>query len=144
MIDIENIVVDEVKTALSALTEYPTLLVGSMYIDAPPSFPYVSVIEDNNYTYEPSHVDLQEDHAIVSYTVDVYANDTHLKQTAKKIANAVDTAMQNMKFTRTMYGQTPDVDRTIYRMTMRYEAIVAKGETINNVLTYQMYHTDRS
>ena len=140
MIDIENIVVDRVQTALATLkTEYPGLFVGSMYIDVPPSFPYVSVIEDNNYTYQPSHVALEEDHAVIFYTVNVYANDLYLKQTAKKIANAVDMAMQNMKFTRTMYGQTPNVDRTIYRLTMRYEAVVEKGVSDNTTITYQMY-----
>ena len=140
MIDIENIVVDRVQTALATLkTEYPGLFVGSMYIDVPPSFPYVSVIEDNNYTYQPSHVALEEDHAVIFYTVNVYANDPYLKQTAKKIANAVDMAMQNMKFTRTMYGQTPNVDRTIYRLTMRYEAVVEKGVSDNTTITYQMY-----
>lgn len=144
MIDIENIVVDKVSEALSPYrADYPNLLVGSMYIDAPSSFPYVSVVEDNNYTYRPSHVNLEEEHAVLSYTVNVYANDPLLKQTAKRIANAVDMAMQNMKFTRTMYGQTPNVDRSIYRLTMRYEAVVAKGEEINEVLTYQMYRTDR-
>jgi hypothetical protein len=63
-----------------------------------------------------------------------------LKQTAKRIADIVDTAMQNLKFTRTMSGQTPNIDRTIYRYTMRYEAIVQKGEDIDGVITYQMFH----
>ena len=141
MIDIENIVTDRVSDALTPLlTEFPDLWVGSMYIEAPGKFPYISVVEDNNFTYQPSHVDLQEEHAILTYTVNVFANDPLLKQTAKRIADIVDTAMQNLKFTRTMSGQTPNIDRTIYRYTMRYEAIVQKGEDIDGVITYQMFH----
>ncbi len=141
MINIENIVVDRVSEALSPLeTEFPDMLIGSMFIEAPGQFPYISVVEDNNFTYQPSHVDLQEEHAILTYTVNVFANDPLLKQTAKRIADIVDTAMQNLKFTRTMSGQTPNIDRTIYRYTMRYEAIVQKGEDIDGVITYQMFH----
>lgn len=141
MIDIENIVINAVSTALDSYkTEYPKLNVQSMYVDAPSEFPCVSVVETDNSTYRPSHTELQEEHAIITYDVNVYANDPLLKQTAKLLADVVDTTMQNLKFTKTMSGQTPNIDRTIYRYTMRYEAIVQRGVDKDGVITYQMYH----
>ena len=141
MIDIENIVVNAVSTALDSIkTEYPNLNVQSMYVDAPSAFPCISVVEINNSTYQPSHTELLEEHALITYDVNVYTNDPYLKQTAKKIANIADTAMQNLKFTKTMSGQTPNIDRTIYRYTMRYEAIVQRGVESDGTITYQMYH----
>jgi len=141
VIDIENIVVNAVATALSTYTtEYPDLNVQSMYVDAPSKFPCVSVVEVNNSTYQPSHTELQEEHALITYDVNVYTNDPSLKTTAKALAEVVDTTMQNLKFTKTMSGQTPNIDRTIYRYTMRYEAIVQKGVSDNSTIIYQMYH----
>lgn len=141
MTDIENIVVNAVSTALDSLkTEYPKLNVQSMYVDAPAEFPCISVVEINNSTYRPSHTELLEEHSIVTYDVNVYANDPLLKTTAKRIADIADNAMQTLKFTKTMSGQTPNIDRTIYRYTMRYEAIVQRGVEKDGTITYQMYH----
>ncbi len=142
MISIENYVVNSISEAIAPLlADYPSLRVGSMYVDIPTAFPYVSVEEIDNYTYQESHVDLQEEHAIVTYDVNVYANDPSLKTTAKVIADTVDAAMQNLKFTRIMSGVFPNIDRTIYRYTMRYEAIVQKGKEDGDTIIYQMYHT---
>ena len=141
MIDIENIVIDTVSAALESLkTEYPKLNVQSMYVDAPSEFPCISVVEVNNSTYRPSHTELLEEHSLITYDVNVYANDPLLKQTAKRIADIADEAMQKLKFTKTMSGQTPNIDRSIYRYTMRYEAIVQRGVDKDGVITYQMYH----
>ena len=141
MINIENIVVNAVHTALSSYTtQYPNLEIQSMYVQSPSKFPCISVVETSNVTYQPSHTGLQEEHARITYDVNVYANDARLKETAKTLADVVDTAMLNLKFTRTMSGQTPNIDRTIYRYTMRYEAVVQKGVTDNGKITYQMYH----
>lgn len=142
MISIENYVVNSISEAIAPLlADYPSLKVGSMYVDIPTAFPYVSVEEIDNYTYQESHVDLQEEHAIVTYDVNVYANDPSLKTNAKVIADTVDAAMQNLKFTRIMSGVFPNIDRTIYRYTMRYEAIVQKGKEDGDTIIYQMYHT---
>lgn len=141
MITIENLVVNSIADAITPLlTEYPTLKVGSMYVDLPTEMPYISVEEVDNYTYRASHVSLQEDHAVVVYDVNVWANDPTLKTTAKRIVDVVDAAMQNLKFTRIMSGVFPNIDRTIYRYTMRYEAIVQKGKVEGDTIIYQMYH----
>jgi hypothetical protein len=75
------------------------------------------------------------------YECNVYSDKENGKKAeAKQIADIVDNAMQSMKFTRTMRSQIPNQDRTIYRVTMRFEAVV--GEPIVNndgTTTLQMY-----
>ena len=137
MIDIENLIVDKVNTACASLkTQYPKLRVESDYIPTSASFPVVTVVESNNTTHlETQDADL-EDHAVnVTYEINVYANDADKKATAKRIASVVDAEMLNNLFTRTFMGNTPNMDRTIYRITMRYTAVVEAPVDGN----YQMY-----
>ena len=141
MVDIENLIVDKVNTALTTLKQtYPNLKVVSEYVETMAKFPLVSVVQDDNYTHLGTQDAELKDHASnVVFTVNVYANDKYKKSTAKKIAAAVDTEMLNNLFTRTYMGQIPNVDRTIYRITMRYRAVVAEGVKVGNFTTYQMY-----
>ena len=141
MILIENLIVDKVNTALSTLKQtYPTLTVVSEYVEAMETFPLVSVVEEDNYTHLETQDAELKDHAVnVAFSVNIYTNDQNKKSTAKTIASAVDAEMLNNLFTRTFMGQTPNVDRTVYRITMRYTAVVAEPETEGNVITYQMY-----
>ena len=146
MIDAENKIYDTVATAVRTAygTTYPTLTVYSDYVLSPTSFPCVTLIEADNSTYTPSQDDsLQEHHAVVMFEANVYTDKASgAKSLAKQIANTVDTTMQNMKFTRTMRMQTPNVDTTIYRITMRYEAIIeAPTVDANGNKTYQMYRS---
>ena len=83
------------------------------------------------------------------YECNVYSDKaTGKKAEARAIAKLVDTTMQNMKFTRTFYQPLPNLDRTIFRITMRWEAIAGEpvittttgtgNETVTTT-TYQMY-----
>lgn len=141
MIDIENLIVSKVNTALATLKQtYPNLKVVSEYLETMAKFPLVSVVQEDNYTHLATQDADLKDHAVnVMFSVNVYANDKNKKATAKKIASAVDTEMLNNLFTRTYMGQTPNVDRTVYRITMRYTAVVAEGVSSGNTTTYQMY-----
>ena len=141
MIDIENLIVSKVNTALATLKQtYPNLKVVSEYVETMAKFPLVSVVQEDNYTHLATQDADLKDHAVhVMFSVNVYANDKNKKATAKKIASAVDTEMLNNLFTRTYMGQTPNVDRTVYRITMRYTAVVAEGVSSGNTTTYQMY-----
>lgn len=133
MIDIENIVVNTVAEAVWGT--YPNADVSSDYDPAPETMPTVFIYEASNTAYEQSFDDaLKNHHVNVMYQVDVFALD---KETAKAIRDIVDTAMQGMKFTRTYSAPTLNIDRTIKRYTLRYEAIV--GELIDN--KYQMYRS---
>ena len=139
MIDVENLVVDTVTKALQ--TEYPNILVTSEYTNSPSSFPCVSVVEADNYTYKNTQDDcLKEHHAHVMYEINVFSNKAKgSRAEAKKIANLVDDTLQNIKFTRTFKNEVPNYDKSIFRIVARYEAIIAKGVEINKNTIYQVY-----
>lgn len=139
MIDIENKVFSVVRAAV--LGQFPNAKVYSEYIDVPEAFPCVTVTEDTNYTYVHSKDDsVDEHHADVQYAVNVYSNKkTGAKLEARAILKVADTAMQGMKFWRTMTRQVPNVDRTIYRVVARYHAVVGEPRQDGNNLVYQIY-----
>lgn len=141
MIDIENLIVSKVNAALATLKQtYPKLKVESEYVETMSAFPFVSVVQSDNYTHLGTRDAELKDHAVnVAFEVNVFANDKRKKSTAKKIAAAVDAEMLNNLFTRTFMGQTPNVDRTVYRITMRYTAVVAEPVISGNDKTFQMY-----
>ena len=140
MIDVENLVIDTISKALKA-SAYSSTLVVSDYTDTPSSFPCVSVIEADNYTYRRTQDDdLKEHHTNVMYEVNVYSNKSSgSKSEAKKIMEIVDTTFQNMKFTRTVKQAIPNRDKTIYRIVARYEAVIGEGKVIDKNTVYQVY-----
>ncbi len=132
MIEVENLVFSTVANAVETAfsTDYPGLVCYGEYVAAPSSFPCVCLVEDDNYRYTNSDDNqLQEHQANLLYTCNIYTNNTDgKKMLAKAIADVVDNTMASMKFPRTMMNQLPNIDRTIYRLTMRYTAVV--GEPI--------------
>ena len=140
MIDIESMIVNKVNTAVTSLkTTYPNLRVVSDYIETSETFPLISVVQSDNYTHLATQDAALVDHAAnVAFEVNVFANDKKKKSTAKAIAAVVDAEMLNNLFTRTFMGQTPNVDQTIFRITMRYTAVVCPVVDGNDT-TYQMY-----
>jgi len=141
MIDVENLVIDTVSKALKASTQFADTLLVSDYTDIPSSFPCVSIIEADNYTYSRTQDnDLKEHQTNVMYEINVYSNKKSGSKTeAKKIMEIVDTALQNIKFTRTIKQPIPNNDKTIYRIVARYEAVIGEGQTIGNDIIYQVY-----
>lgn len=139
MIDVENLVFSNVKTALT--NTYSTINVVSDYPNAPSVFPCVSIVEDDNSVYTNSQdSSATENHVKVMYTVNVFSNKASgRKSEAKKILGTVDTAFANMKFTRTMKQMIPNVDTSIYRIVARYEAVIGKGQTIGKNTVFQVY-----
>lgn len=142
MTDIENLVCDRVFQAVNAA--YPNAVCYSEYVEVPASFPCVNLYEADNRTYRPSDDEQLADHQVhVMYECNVYSDKQYGKKAeAKQIADIVDSAMQSMKFTRSMRSQIPNQDRTIYRVTMRFEAVV--GEPIvddNGTTKLQMYRS---
>lgn len=141
MIDIENLIVDKVNTAVSSLlTTYPKMKVISEYVEMATEFPLISVVQTDNYTHRESQdTDLLEHEANVTFDVNVFTTGKNKKAAAKTIANTVDEEMQKNLFTRIYFSQIPNVDRSVYRIVMRYTAVVAEGVTEGNTTTYQMY-----
>lgn len=142
MTDIENLVCNNVFQAVNAA--YPNAVCYSEYVEVPAAFPCVTLYEADNRSYRPSDDEQLADHQVhVMYECNVYSDKSNGKKAeAKRIADIVDAAMQSMKFSRTMRSQIPNQDRTIYRVTMRFEAVV--GEPIvtdNGFTTIQMYRS---
>lgn len=139
MIDIENIIFTNLANAIQAFRNDCT--VYGEYVEAPASFPCVTIVESDNHILERMiDLDNNENYAQVMYEINVYTNDANGKKSAaKSIANVIDGQMNAMKFTRTFRGQTPNIDRTIYRITMRYAAVAGKGVLRDGVLTHAIY-----
>ncbi len=130
MINIENQIITKVSTELSKT--YKSIEVSSEEDRVPASFPFVSIIETDNYTYS-STIDSgsNENHVQVTYTVNVYSNKTSGKKSqAKKIMSVVDEVLLKLGFTRSMLNPVSMNDATICRYVARYSAVVSKDELI--------------
>ena len=139
MTDIENKVIDTVTNAVEA--EFSTATVDGRFDPSPASFPFISVEEiDSANLLKYQDNTNAERYTEVTYEVNICTNDKLKKSTAKAIAQVVDTAMNGMKFLRLSKTPTPNIDRTVYRLTMRYSAVVAAGVTKDGTTYYQMYH----
>ena len=140
MIDIENKVFDTVSKAVKA--QYPDCLVSSMYLRTPASFPCVNIYEaDNSVNRASRTLENIENHANVMYEVNVFSNLAGERKTeAKAIAEVVDNTMVQLGFTRTMKSPIPNEDITIYRIVMRYSALVSAGQTEGEVTRYTIYN----
>jgi hypothetical protein len=62
-----------------------------------------------------------------TFTANVYTNTQTAKTDAKALADIVDRVMQNPGFRRSQMLNTPNIDRTIYRLTLRFVGIVSLG-----------------
>lgn len=130
MIDIENDVFDYVAKSLRSA--HPGLLVIGDFIEAPASFPVVTLVESDNRVLQRMRTDNIENAVSVMYEVNIYSNKAIGKKSeAKAIANTTDQVFNAIGFTRTFRQQIPNVkDATIYRIVCRYEAVVDKFLTI--------------
>lgn len=126
MIDIESTVFAKVAEAYDAA--FPGGARTGEPINTPAKFPCLSVVEDDNFTYEKSlDTSMREHHAQVLYTVDVFSNLTSgAKQQCQNIMNVVDDVFQDLGFVRLFCNQTKNQDNKIYRMTARYRAVVSE------------------
>ena len=140
MIDIENKVIDTVFAAVR--TAYTNAECYGEYVAVPAAFPCVCLYEANNTTYKGSLDDSTKEYqANLMYECNVYSDKANGKKAeARGIAKIIDDQMRGMKFTRTFMQPIPNVDRTIYRITMRWEAIAGEPITTSgNDTIYQMY-----
>ncbi|MBQ0097909.1 MAG: hypothetical protein KBS62_03110 [Oscillospiraceae bacterium] len=142
MIDIENKIVNDVSNALiNAFSQtYPTLTRYSEYVELPQAFPCVCLYEETNTVHtQSSTLTKIENHADVSYVCYVYANDGDKKQVCKDIASVVSDKMEDLGFVRTFREAIPNADRSIFRIMMRFTAIVEKGIQVGNNTIYKIY-----
>lgn len=131
MIDLETEIFSEISGKVRE--KYPEAFMTGEYVKSPPSFPCVSLIEEDNSTYAKSLTQEGEDnHCTVMYELNVYSNKTTGKKAeCKEIAGFIDGLMLRRNFTRIMLKPVPNQDdATIYRMLGRYRAVISKDKTI--------------
>lgn len=132
MINIETEVFSTVATALRA--EFSGIFVAGEAVAAPSSFPAVTLVEDDNSTYQRSlDSSGQENHAQLMYSCNVYSNKSAGKKAeCKAILAVIDTEMFGMGFLRVGCSpmEVPNANGAIYRMVARYRATISKDKTI--------------
>lgn len=138
MIDIESKVIDTIQKAVFAFN--PKAVVEDRYTASAASYPFVTVYEQNSSA--PTRYEEYSDNELytaLNYEVQIYTNDRYKKATARQLAFLIDGKMREMGFNRTFMNPIPNVDRTIYRIAMRYTAIAEHptyGETNNTIYLY--------
>jgi len=126
MIDIENLVYTNARNAVKAYDS--AITTSGTYSDVPSSFPHVSIEEtDNASVSDYISTSDREFAANLTYTVNIYTNTATAKSDAKAIAAVVSDAFTAMGFVRTMKQEMPNIDRTIYRLILRFQATAWRG-----------------
>ena len=122
MIDIENQIYTPIAKALR--NKFSGIIVSGEYINAPPDFPYVSIVEQDNYTTQ-AHMDSGSvEFSTLMYEVNVYSNKSVGKKAAcREIITFNDNLMYSKNFRRISLSPVPNMENaTIYRLVARYKA----------------------
>lgn len=131
MINVENEIFSIIANAIR--NEYPKAYVVGEYVKSPPRFPSISIVEIDNTAYNRTQTSSSlENHAEVTYEVNIYSNKTSGKKSeCKAIASLIDNEFATLGMSRTMLQPIPNVDdATIYRMLGRYRGVVSKDKVV--------------
>ena len=131
MVNIENEIFDIMAKAIRA--KYPGAYVVGEYVKSPSRFPCISIIEMDNTAYDKTQTSGSlENHANVTYEVNIYSNKSSGKKSeCKEIASLLDNEFATLGLSRTMLQPTPNVDdATIYRIVGRYRGVVSKDKYV--------------
>ena len=131
MINVESEIFNII--AMAVRTAYPDAYVVGEYVKSPSRFPCVSIVETDNVAYDRTQSSYSlENHADVTYEVNIYSNKTSGKKSeCKAIASLIDNEFATLGFSRTMLQPIPNVDdATIYRMLGRYRGVVSKDKKV--------------
>ena len=138
MTDIETQVIDAI-TRLIADTD-SSAVVDDRYNPVPAKFPHISVYQISSINPSQYQDDQNRElYTSVQFEVQVETNDRYKKTSAKYFASIIDDEMQSLGFIRTFSSPVPNVDRTIYRIVLRYSAVVMNptyGGTENQINLY--------
>ena len=127
MIDIENTLFDAVATQLR--TSHEGIKVYGEYVAEPASFPCVNMWESSNSVWAEGESNTSlDDYVNVTYTIQVFTNTPTKKADGKALANEIDDIMLGLRFRRTLMQQIPNIDRTIYRIELRYTGTVKRTD----------------
>lgn len=131
MIDIETEIFSIVANAVR--TAYPDAYVVGEYVKSPPRFPSISIVEIDSTAYDRTQTSGSlENHADLTYEVNIYSNKTSGKKSeCKTIASLIDNEFAALGFSRAMLQPIPNLDdATIYRMLGRYRGVVSKDKKV--------------
>lgn len=127
MIDLENTIFDRVATQLR--TNHPGIKVYGEYVAEPASFPCVNMWESSNSVWAEGESNTSlDDYVNVTYTIQVFTNTPTKKADGNALANEIDDIMLGLRFRRTLLQQVPNIDRTIYRIELRYSGLIKRTD----------------
>lgn len=139
MIDIENELITEFHNYLNTIQDdfirTSKLKITTVFVDKTYTSPVIFFQEIDNSSYTKTATEnTQENHAQITYEVNVYNNSTRgttgAKDTTRWLMNLVDEYMLSKGFMRIMASFIPNVSTNIHRMVARYQAVVSKDKTI--------------
>lgn len=118
--------------ALALKERYPKIKTASIADEQPAKFPAVTIVQMENSVLAKTRDANIENHANVMFQIDIFTNSqTDKQQQAEDIRNTINDLMQSIGFQRTFCQPVPNLeDRTIYRITMRFSAIVGRDRIV--------------
>ena len=123
MIDSEKLIYAFMSEALRK--RFKGISVSGEYVNAPPKFPYVSIVEQDNYM-SANRLDSsdREKFSTLMYEVNVYSDKAGSKKSAcREIMGVIDEMLYKRNFTRISLSPVPNMENgTIYRLVARYRA----------------------
>lgn len=122
MIDCENEVYTRIARVLR--DKFPGINIAGEYVNAPSSFPHVSITQSDNSVVSEQMTGSAE-MAQVMFEINIYSNKADGRKTeCKAIAKVIDDVMFRMNFKRMALTPIPNMeDATIYRIIARYRAM---------------------
>lgn len=122
MIDCENEVYTRIARVLR--DKFPGIKIAGEYVNAPSSFPHVSITQSDNSVVSEQMTGSAE-MAQVMFEINIYSNKADGRKTeCKSIAKVIDDVMFKMNFKRIALTPIPNMeDATIYRIVARYRVM---------------------
>lgn len=122
MIDCENEVYTRIARVLR--DKFPGINIAGEYVNAPSSFPHVSITQSDNSVVSEQMTGSTE-MAQVMFEINIYSNKADGRKTeCKAIAKVIDDVMFKMNFKRMALTPIPNMeDATIYRIVARYRVM---------------------
>ena len=122
MIDCENEVYTRIARVLR--DKFPGINIAGEYVNAPSSFPHVSITQSDNSVVSEQMTGSAE-MAQVMFEINIYSNKADGRKTeCKAITKVIDDVMFRMNFKRMALTPIPNMeDATIYRIVARYRAM---------------------
>lgn len=129
MIDIQNEVFTNITNALKLVDA--NVETSSVYTNTPSSYPFVGIEEIDNvpFTESADCCDI-ENHAEISFEIDVRAKGDKRKSDCYRLLGVADNYLKSIKFTRLSMTPMQDQNDTLFRIVARYSAVVGKDHTI--------------